>query len=162
MKRITALLLAFTLLSLLLTSCSKDTIKLNQEPDNAYGVGLEIEVEKQCRIKEIIEVKVTVTNNAPEIKTCAVRANSRHFVTGFIDEQAKINEDSEYVHTDLNDGFTTTLYLYLPSRLNDGTSGEIKVYTVGQPKIDGADITTAIYLYYKVEDGIITFGSSPK
>ena len=158
MKRITALLLAFTLLSLLLTSCSKDTIKLNQEPDNAYGVGLEIEVEKQCRIKEIIEIKVTVKNNAPEIKTCAVRANSRHFITGFIDGYAKINEDSEYVHADLGEGFTTTLYVYMASRPPEGTKGEIKIYTVGEPKADGADITTAIYLPYEFRDGVIVFG----
>ena len=157
MKRLSVLFLALSLCSLLLTSCTKNTVVMKQAPENSYGVGLEIEARKYCKFEEIVEVEVKVTNNAPEIKTCAVRANSHHFVTGFIDGYAKIKEDSEYVHTDLKDGFTTTLYLYLPSRLIDGTSGDIKIYTVGSPKTEGADITTAIYLHYEVRDGVIVF-----
>ena len=160
MKRIIALLLAFTLCSVLLASCGSDTIKAKATPDNDYGVGIEVEFGEHYAPGEIIEFKIKVTNNAEELDSCYVRANSRHFVTGFIDESAKIDEDSEYLQEELGDGFTTSLYLYA-KKLYDGTSGEIKVYTVGQPKVDGVDITTAVYVYYKVEDGVITFSKSP-
>ena len=159
MRRINVLFIVFLVCSLLLSSCGRGVDTARATPDSGQGVGLRLNYQKRCAVDDIIKIEATLTNNTLGKRTSTLVTNSRHFSVGFIGEAANVDEDVEHFCGSFSDEYSVTVYLYLNDR-HSGTKGTVKFYTVSETVDESEDISVAIYLYYEVNDGYVSFGET--
>ena len=159
MRRINVLLVVFLVCSLLLSSCVEGIDTAEATPENGQGVGLRLDYQKRCAVGDIIKIEATLINNTGGERASSLGANSRHFSVGFIGEAANVGEDVEHFCGSFSDEYSVTVYMYLNNKYN-GTKGVVKFYTVSETVDESEDVSVAIYLYYEVKDGYVSFGET--